>query len=468
MRWLKYYLASLPVLFCLSYFVTDAVAQGIKLPPPGNVSGDPKGQKPPEVRLDQMEMTPHLVMDVDRAKAAGEDVVDWSVAITDAPAAWKSGITGKGVTVAVLDTGIDPTHQDLKDAIKAAKDFTNSRNGSRDVVGHGTHCAGSIGARKNGWGVQGIAYECSLLNGKVLGDSGRGGVDGIAAGIEWAVEQNADVISMSLGGGGTDGYIPPALAKAKAAGVIVVCAAGNDGNGSPVNYPAAYEYPIAVSAIDRTFKLADFSCTGSKVEVCGPGVQVRSTYPGDRFADLSGTSMATPNVAGVAALWVQANPKVAKADRPAKFREWLVSGCKDLGSPGRDTSFGWGLPLGSKLDSPVTPPPPPPVTPVPPGSGLELTEADLSEAGKKKLADAGLEKFSITLTPKKVAEAPAIGEEELQKRVLNGETLVIGFGLKPDVSKYPGALAATFLPPGVEPGVYKVSRSVSILLEKLE
>lgn len=464
MRWLKYYFASLPVLFCLSFLATTAVAQNAKLPPPGNVSGDPKGQKPPEVRLDQMEMTPTLVADADGVKVAAEDVVDWSVAITDAPAAWAKGITGKGVTVAVLDTGIDPNHQDLKDAIKAAKDFTGSRNGSRDVVGHGTHTAGSIGARKNGWGVQGVAYECGLLNGKVLGDNGSGGVDGIAAGIEWAVEQNADVISMSLGGGGTDGYIPPALAKAKAAGVIVVCAAGNDGNGAPVNYPGAYEFPLAISAIDRNYKLANFSCTGSKVEACGPGVQVRSTYPGDRFADLSGTSMATPNVAGVAALWVQANPGVKKVDRPDSFRKWLVSGCKDLGAAGRDPNFGWGLPLGSKFDAPVVTPPPPPQ----PGKGLELTEADLSDAGRKKLADAGLEKFSITLTPKKVAEAPAIGEEELQKRVLNGEVLVIGFGVKPDVVKYPGSFAATFLPPGVEPGVYKVSRQVSVLLEKLE
>lgn len=433
---------------------------------PDNVSGDPTGKKPPEVSLGDREMTPERVIPERKAKDDG-DAVDWSVAILHAEDAWKRGYTGKGVTVAVLDTGIDVNHKDLKDAIDEAYDFSGSPVGADDRVGHGTHCAGSIGARKNTWGQMGVAYECRILAYKVLGDGGSGGVDDIAAGIKRAVEKGAKVISMSLGGPGSDPYIPPALKLAEDAGVIVVVAAGNDNIGSPVNYPAAYPFCIAISASDRDKKIASFSCTGPKIEATGPGVGVRSTYPGNRFADMSGTSMATPNIAGVAAVWSQwaDEAKVPMKDRPARFRAWLKDTAEDLGSTGRDSYYGYGLPDLSKLPAKGDPVPPPPP---PGGDEVKLGWNDLTPEARKKLEEAGYTDFNLGLKRQATKKAPKISVEEIEKRVLEGgQTLVIAVAVPLDLKKYPdgfevdGAIS-------LEPGVYRVGPKKLIGVEKLE
>lgn len=356
---------------------------------PGNISPLPRADNIPSIGLPPGELTPDTI--VHARMMAADDTVDWSVSITNAPAAWSKGLTGKGVKVAVLDTGISATHLDLKSAIKASKDFTNSVSGTDDRVGHGTHCAGSIGARKNGWGIVGQAYECDLLIAKVLGDQGSGSVDGIARGIDWAVEQGADVISMSLGGGGREEWIPPALARAKAKGVLVIVAAGND-NGSPVSFPGAYPESFAISAIAPNKSIAGFSNVGPEIRATGPGVGVRSCYPGagdGLFADLSGTSMATPNVAGVAALWCQAD-KGPKLTRPARFEQWLKDTASDLGAKGRDEKFGYGLPDAGKIVVGGEPLPQPPVPPVPGKTRVKLSWTDLTDGAKKRLTDAGV------------------------------------------------------------------------------
>jgi subtilisin len=281
-----------------------------------------------------------------------EEAVDWGLANLNCPEAWKTS-EGSGVLVAVLDTGCDPDHRDLKNQIKASKDFTGSRSGTMDRQGHGTHCCGVVAAELNGWGMCGVARKSKLLVGKVLDDGGSGSVDGIAAGIDWAVANNADVISMSLGGAGRDGYIPPALAKAEAEGVIVLAAAGNEGpREGTTGYPAGYPQCIAVAATDANNSVAKFSSRGPVVYVTAPGVNVRSCYPGPGdglFSSMSGTSMATPHVAGLAALWVAAHPEIPKKDRPAAFRKALKDACKDLPPAGRDTATGWGLPDAAKL-----------------------------------------------------------------------------------------------------------------------
>lgn len=312
--------------------------------------------EPPRIVLPPGELVPTRLIAAD-ALTAGPD---WGVVALKAPEAWVR-TKGKGVTVAVLDTGA-PSHPDLK--VKAQKDFTGSRSGSADRQGHGTHCAGSICANGK---LPGVAPESTLIAGKVLDDGGSGGVDGIAAGIRWAVDQGADVISMSLGGPARDSYIPPALDYAESKGVIVVAAAGNDGpREGTVGYPGGYPKAIAVAAVNGDLATARFSSRGPAVFVAGPGVAIKSTYLNGQYATMDGTSMATPNVAGAAVLWCAAHPEVPKADRPKRFREALIAASKDLPPVGRDTATGYGFPDAVKLTESSTAPPP--VKPVDPPS----------------------------------------------------------------------------------------------------
>lgn len=353
-------------------------------------------EPPPRVGLPPDEIVPLKVIRM--VEASGPD---WGVKALKSPDVWITGNKGKGVRVAVLDTGIDANHPDLKSRIKSTadmKDFSGSPYGVVDRQGHGTHCAGSILADGP---LPGNAPEADLIAGKVLGDSGSGGVDDIAAGIRWAITRNADVISMSLGGSGQDSFIPPALVEAEAAGVIVVAAAGNEGPGEgTVGFPGGYSKCIAIAAVDVNLKTANFSSRGPAVYVAGPGVQIRSTYPGGQYATMSGTSMATPNVAGVAALWCAAHPEIPKKDRPTKFRESLKATAADLAPPGRDTATGYGFPDAVKLVAGGTtpPPPPPPPNPMP---TIVLTEADLTADALARLKAGGIDKLRLELSPKK-------------------------------------------------------------------
>lgn len=349
-------------------------------------------EPPPRVGLPPDELVPLKVIRM--VEAAGPD---WSVKSLKSPEAWAK-TKGKGVRVAVLDTGIDANHPDLRGRIKSAadmKDFSGSPYGVVDRQGHGTHCAGSILADGP---LPGNAPEADLIAGKVLGDNGSGGVDDIANGIRWAINRDADVISMSLGGAGQDTYIPHALEECEAAGVIVIAAAGNEGPGEgTVGYPGGYKQCIAIAAVDANLKTAGFSSRGPAVYVAGPGVQVRSTYPGGQYATMSGTSMATPNIAGVAALWVAAHPEIAKKDRPAKFREALKLASADLMPPGRDTATGWGFPDATKLVAGGSTAPPPP-TPNP--RTILLGWADLTAAAQARLRTAGVDSLKLELVLK--------------------------------------------------------------------
>jgi subtilisin len=275
--------------------------------------------------------------------------------------------TGKGVLVAVLDTGIDQDHPDLKGAVVEGKDFTNSRSGAADVQGHGTHCAGIIGARLNDKGVVGAAYDCELLNVKVLGDSGSGSDVGIAAGIDYAIERKAKVISGSLGSGQPSQRIIEAVNRALKANIICIFAAGNDGpREGTVGWPGAMEGVVCVAATDKGNVVASFSSRGRQIEIAAPGVQIDSTYPGGRYALLSGTSMATPYVSGIAALYAERCEKAGIKDyNTASFMKAIEATATDLAPTGRDTATGFGLinPVALlesvKADKPVDPIPPP-------------------------------------------------------------------------------------------------------------
>ncbi|MEV8595818.1 S8 family serine peptidase [Streptomyces sp. NPDC052012] len=257
--------------------------------------------------------------------------LDTSVAQIGTPKAWAAGYDGKGVKIAVLDTGVDATHPDLKNQVLAAKNFTSAPDAG-DKVGHGTHVA-SIAAgtgAKSGGKYKGVAPGAKILNGKVLDDSGFGDDSGILAGMEWAAAQGADVVNMSLGGGDTPEVDPLEAAVNKLSadkGVLFAIAAGNSGPES-IGSPGSADAALTVGAVDGKDRLADFSSTGPRLgdgaikpDVTAPGVDITAASAkgndiakevGEKpagYMTISGTSMATPHVAGAAAILKQQHPK---------------------------------------------------------------------------------------------------------------------------------------------------------------
>jgi subtilisin len=229
-----------------------------------------------------------------------KDCLPWGIDRTDAEVAHEQGYTGDGADVAVVDTGIDAAHPDLPN-LGEGKGIVDSGGDEPwdDDMGHGTHCAGTVGADG---AIKGVAPDATLHAVKVLDARGAGSTSDIAAGIEWVADQGYDVCSLSLGSGRRSRVVAEACQYARESGVLVVAAAGNSGPCSNcVGYPAAEEEVVAVSATSDDDSLARFSSTGPEVEIAAPGESVYSTTP-DGHAKKSGTSMACPHVSGVGGL----------------------------------------------------------------------------------------------------------------------------------------------------------------------
>ncbi len=269
------------------------------------------------------------------------ETIPWGIDRIKAPQAWD--ITkGKGIKVAVCDTGIDFTHTDLSPNYRGGISFVPAETGPKDFNGHGTHVAGTIGAAMNGFGVIGVAPSAYLYAVKVLGSDGSGNFSWIIAGIDWCIRNGMHVLNMSLGASSAPTTALERMCNlAWRRGLILVAAAGNDRG--PVNFPAKYESVIAVSAIDSANVIARFSSRGPEVELCAPGVDVLSTLPGNRYGTLSGTSMACPHVAGAAALALSSHRWAPSGvAQNVAIRRLLASTAENLGRPGRDEEYGFG------------------------------------------------------------------------------------------------------------------------------
>lgn len=284
---------------------------------------------------------------VRRATLTPNDVLysqQYAPAKVKLPAAWDRTLGSHNRMIAIIDTGIDRAHADLAlnvchlGAAFLSSTGTGVPGATEDDNGHGTHVSGIAAAMTNNVeGVAGAGQSC-LMPVKVLNAGGLGFTSDVAAGIVYAANNGANVLSMSLGSDSSDSAEKAAVDYAVGKGALVVAAAGNDGCGkrSNVGYPAAYPNAIAVSSTDRNNKLSSFSSCGSEVDIAAPGSSILSTFTGNSYLILSGTSMSTPLVSGVAALAWSCNPGASAAS----VRQALESNADSIGLPGSQQGRG--------------------------------------------------------------------------------------------------------------------------------
>ncbi|MDB5100225.1 MAG: peptidase [Cyanobacteria bacterium RYN_339] len=292
-----------------------------------------------------------------RASGANGPVVDpaihidpdlstqWGLDKVHAPQAWQVTRGSADVVVAVLDTGVDLEHPDLRANLVPGITYWPEQGAPMDYHGHGTHVAGIIAAKLgNTEGGAGVAPGCKIMPIKVMGPKGpEGKVEFVAAGLVWAADHGAKIANMSLGDEGTSTLLRDAVAYALSKDVVIVAASGNfdpekHSTTNTLDYPAGYPGVMAVGATDSDDQLADFSFWGSWLSVVAPGVEIYSTVPGNAYRGEDGTSMASPFVAGVAALVRSRFPRLSGVE----VKRRIENTAKDLGNPGADDHFGHG------------------------------------------------------------------------------------------------------------------------------
>ncbi len=282
--------------------------------------------------------------------------LDKSTGLIGVPRVWDEGYTGKGVKVALIDTGIDASHPDLKGKVADWVDYVNGKTSPYDDFGHGTHCAGIIGGTGNAscGKYMGVAPDVQFVGIKVLGKDGSGGLSAILKGVEYAMNSDAKVISMSLGSNEHSQAVDDMVSKAVKKGKIVVVAAGNSGpDRETIGCPSHNPDVITVGATDKSDNVASFSSRGPtedgsvKPDVCAPGKDIISTRAygimdkkaiDNYYLKMSGTSMATPMVSGSIALLLQKDPKLT----PQDAKKILEKSCKPEGKTCPNNDYGYG------------------------------------------------------------------------------------------------------------------------------
>lgn len=301
-------------------------------------------RKDPKVKYVIDDIIYQVIDPVDVAGDPLEYENSWGVEHIGSLIAHSNNISGKGIRIALLDTGMDYTHQDLATNYKGGWDFVFNDSDPYDDSwnSHGTHVAGIIAAVADGNGVIGVAQNAELYAVKVLDGGGFGLLSWIIEGIEWAVDNEVDIVNISIGGRHSVALMD-ACDAAYNAGVLLVAAAGN---GTEVAYPAAYDSVIAVTGTDNTDQLGWFAPLGSQVELTAPGVIIQSTSADNTYAELSGTSQAAPHVTGMAALILSAGTYDLNNDNIVNNQDVRIQmqmSAKDLGDVGKDDFYGFGL-----------------------------------------------------------------------------------------------------------------------------
>ena len=289
-------------------------------------------------------------------------LLDWGLLQNKIPEAWKIS-KGEGINVMVIDTG-KPKHEDIKEGLPGMdKNFVKNED-VFDSNGHHTHCAGIILAENNNKGSVGVAPKANLISVKVLDKNGRGSTLNLISSLEYALEVKPDIISMSLGSFVPHPKMRELVKKLYEQNIPIVCAAGNSGERG-VNYPAAYEETISIAAHDKNGNIASFSSKGPEVDWAAPGVNIYSTYLNNKYARLSGTSMACPFAVGLIALMLSKHRKLEKEGKPndcktvEQIKSHLLRFSVDKGQEGKDKSWGFGIIDILKLLKSLSPKPKP-------------------------------------------------------------------------------------------------------------
>ncbi|WP_313998568.1 S8 family peptidase [uncultured Paenibacillus sp.] len=262
----------------------------------------------------------------------------WNLPQIETEKGWNLSKGSEEVKIAVLDTGVQADHPDLVGKLAEGLNMIDDNLAPDDDVGHGTHVAGIIAASvNNGEGVAGMSWYNKIMPVKVLDATGAGTTYSVAEGIIWATDHGAKVINMSLGNYASAMFLQDAIRYAYDRDVVLIAASGNDDTDRP-GYPAAYPEVVAVAATDARARKAAFSNYGDYIDVAAPGDNIPSTYPGNQYAALSGTSMASPHVTALAALIRSVNPALTNVE----VMELLRTSATDLGDKGKDVYFGYG------------------------------------------------------------------------------------------------------------------------------
>lgn len=262
----------------------------------------------------------------------------WNLPIIQAERGWDISKGAVNVPVAIVDTGVDLEHPDLNEHLWKGYNAVRTNSLPMDDVGHGTHVAGVVAAQVNNHiGVAGLTWVNPVIPVKVLDESGAGSTYAVAQGIIWATDNGARVINLSLGNYADANFLHDAIKYAFDRDVVLVAASGNDNTETP-GYPAAYPEVLAVGATDHLKRRASFSNYGHYIDVVAPGQNIASTFPGSQYAAMSGTSMASPHVAALAALIRSVNPLLKNTE----VMEIIKQTAEDLGDMGKDPYFGHG------------------------------------------------------------------------------------------------------------------------------
>lgn len=262
----------------------------------------------------------------------------WHLAQISAPAAWNLSTGSASIVAAVIDSGVDGTHPDLKAKLVPGWNFVDNNSNTGDVLGHGTAVAGTIAAASNnGIGVAGVTWNTLIMPLVVVDENDYASYSNMAAAIQYAADHRAKVINLSLGGPSASFALQNAVNYASNKGATIFAAAMNNGN-SDMQYPAACTSVVAVSATDNTDRLASFSSYGGWITLSAPGTNILTTNPGGGYGYWMGTSFSSPIAAGVAALALAVNPALTNSALVALLEQTA----DDLGPAGIDPFFGWG------------------------------------------------------------------------------------------------------------------------------